>query len=405
MRSLTILPCTLAALAVIAESGCGGPPPSSPAIVTVGSSVITKARFERAMKPFTTPVRPSPTPEAPVTRHVTCDRTPQAGLDRKCRDELKQIKISVLEQLITARWLETAVRQGTLSINDSAVDASVRQQLQMMHDDRTLATLQRRLGITAQVIRSGVRYESLREALRRKVRTDARPVSANQVTAYYEAHRALFRSQPIPQPRHAIRTFLRQRHQAEVLKVFTDTYRAHTVCEPAYRIPHCNNGPAQRDDVTITAAGDLDSTPRNTEDLRIYRERVPGSSGTDTRKHGSLNTGTPELVVYVPSELTRPSRTPRTYRIRFACFDARGKRILRSISLWPWSGGETGGAGLEPHWPHFHQRVADDRTLMTIQRCQVSGTPEPLMGSVPHEPIRVTHPPYPWVNPASEGLV
>ena len=107
----------------------------------------------------------------------------------------------------------------------------------------------------------------------------------------------------------------------------------------------------------------------------------------------------PQILIYLPSELSVPEILPRERDVRLVCFNDEGEAVVRAGHEWP----ETPVFRHHPPIPHLHQPIATLALLESLDRCRMTGTRTPLEAVL--EPgVRTNHPPALLVNPAAQGV-
>lgn len=97
-----------------------------------------------------------------------------------------------------------------------------------------------------------------------------------------------------------------------------------------------------------------------------------------------------QLIVYLPTEVERPSMTSDSVYLSLDCFDVAGRRLLRNRLGWPSD---------SPY--HFHLPVPTP-IARGAKRCQLSGMPTTFEATVIDGPKDGSHPvgpPAPAVPP------
>jgi hypothetical protein len=101
-----------------------------------------------------------------------------------------------------------------------------------------------------------------------------------------------------------------------------------------------------------------------------------GGSDNELRIDESVSaTGSPEIVVNVPTKLNTPEEANNSSNVKLTCVDGGGKTVLATDQDWPFIN--------EPGYPlpHQHQPVTPSQ-LQRIAKCRLDGTKTKLEGNL-----------------------
>ena len=101
-----------------------------------------------------------------------------------------------------------------------------------------------------------------------------------------------------------------------------------------------------------------------------------GGSDNELRIDESVSaTGSPEIVVNIPTKLNTPAEANNSANVKLICVDGGGKTVLATDQDWPFI--------LEPGYPlpHIHQPVTPSQ-LQRIAKCRVEGLKTKLDGNL-----------------------
>lgn len=220
---------------VTALVACGGDDDNSVpgnAVASVDGTPITKAEYERWAKitaqgtatPGQDAVVPDPPSYARCVAALRRQARPRRGqpapsdvtLRAQCRTQNEQIVQGTMSSLIQQIWIEKEAEEQGVSVSD----AEVRRELaatrrQSFPTERDYERFLRQSGMTAADVEERIRVQALATKLTRKIQDSAPPVTAADISEYYERNRAQF---SLPERRDVELILTRTEAQAEEAK-------------------------------------------------------------------------------------------------------------------------------------------------------------------------------------------
>ena len=207
-RAFTKLLLPLAALAVglAVLSGCGNDVPSG-AVAKVGDATITQEEFDKWLSTAAkgnaqggTAAVPDPpdyekcvaakakTPVPKDQKQPTDD-----ALKKQCKSEYDALKKEVMQFLIQAEWVQQEAADQDIKVTDAQIKKSFEdQKKQAFPNDKQYNQFLASSGMTEEDILFRVRLDQLQQKLTQKVTEDAKKVSDEDLSAYYEKNKKRF---------------------------------------------------------------------------------------------------------------------------------------------------------------------------------------------------------------------
>jgi foldase protein PrsA len=178
----------LAALAsVLALKGCGDDVPRS-AVATVDGEPIERQSFDHWLRiAAKTGGGPDATVPAPPD-YANCDK-PKS----QCKAEYEALRDQVVQLLVSARWIEEEASDRGIAVDDSEVDKAFEaQKAQSFPNKGEFERFLKTSGQTTQDVLMRVRFDLLWNKIRDQVTKGDKPVTDEQVKAYFERNRERF---------------------------------------------------------------------------------------------------------------------------------------------------------------------------------------------------------------------
>jgi foldase protein PrsA len=202
----SILALAAASLGVAAFAGCGNDVPAG-AVAKVGDATITQDEFDKWLNTAAkgnaqggTAVVPDP-PEfkkciaAKAKTPVPKDQKQPSDEDLKkqCKSDYDQLKREVMQFLIQAEWVQQEAAEQDIKVTDAQIKKSFEdQKKQAFPDDKQYKEFLASSGMTEEDILFRVKLDQLQQKLTQKVTEDAKKVSDEDISAYYEKNKKRF---------------------------------------------------------------------------------------------------------------------------------------------------------------------------------------------------------------------
>jgi hypothetical protein len=241
-------------------------------VATVAGQEITLAQYQRAYRAQTQSIPSGGIPLDPpsytrcaaamarvysrlkASRRARAPSSPSpAALVRQCRARGAGIRQGVMAQLIQQRWLADEARTEGVTVSDSTVNAAVARQQRALGGPVAYKRYLARTGQSEQQARDSVRLVVTEQLLQQRRLGAQASISEQQVTAYFDAHRAEFMLPHHRAPKRSmyearIRLLLEQealaRSSASATAALERRWRAKTICARGYVVPLCANASA-----------------------------------------------------------------------------------------------------------------------------------------------------------------
>jgi foldase protein PrsA len=201
-----LLPLAALALGAAAFAGCGNDVPAG-AVAKVGDTTITQDEFDKWLNTAArgnaqgaAAVVPDPpdfqkcvaakgkTPVPKGQKKPTDD-----ALKKQCKSEYDQLKREVMQFLIQAEWVQQEAADQDIKVTDAQIKKSFEdQKKQAFQNDKQYQDFLASSGMTEKDILFRVKLDQLQQKLTQKVTDDAKKVSDEDVSAYYEKNKKRF---------------------------------------------------------------------------------------------------------------------------------------------------------------------------------------------------------------------
>jgi foldase protein PrsA len=202
----SILALAVATLGVAAFTGCGNDVPAG-AVAKVGDATITQDEFDKWLNTAAkgnaqggTAVAPDPpdykkcvaakskTPVPKGQKQPTND-----ALKKQCKSEYDALKREVMQFLIQAEWVQQEAADQDIKVSDKEIKKSFEdQKKQAFPNDKQYKEFLASSGMSEQDILFRVKLDQLQQKLTQKVTNDAKKVSDEDISAYYEKNKQRF---------------------------------------------------------------------------------------------------------------------------------------------------------------------------------------------------------------------
>jgi foldase protein PrsA len=201
-----LLPLAALVLGVAAFAGCGNDVPAG-AVAKVGDSTITQDEFDKWLN---TAARGNAqggaavVPDPPdYTKCVAAkSKTPvpkgqkkptEDALKKQCKTEYDQLKREVMQFLIQAEWVQQEAAEQDIKVTDAQIKKSFEdQKKQAFPNDKQYQEFLASSGMSEKDILFRVKLDQLQQKLTQKVTEDAKKVSDEDISAYYEKNKKRF---------------------------------------------------------------------------------------------------------------------------------------------------------------------------------------------------------------------
>ena len=201
-----LLPLAALVLGAAAFTGCGNDVPAG-AVAKVGDSTITQDEFDKWLNTAargnaqggaaTVPDPPdytkcvaakSKTPVPKGQKQPTDD-----ALKKQCKSEYDQLKREVMQFLIQAEWVQQEAADQDIKVTDAQIKKSFEdQKKQAFPNDKQYKEFLASSGMSEKDILFRVKLDQLQQKLTQKVTEDAKKVSDEDISAYYEKNKKRF---------------------------------------------------------------------------------------------------------------------------------------------------------------------------------------------------------------------
>jgi foldase protein PrsA len=202
----SILTLTAATLGVVALTGCGNDVPAG-AVAKVGDSTITQDEFDKwlgiAVKgqgqggAAAVPDPPdyekcvAAKKKTPVPKGQR--RPTDEALKKQCKTEYDGLKREVMQFLIQAEWVQQEAEQQDINISDKEISRALEdQKKQAFGNEKQYDEFLASSGMTEKDVLFRVELSQLQQKLTEKVTKDAKKVTDEDVSAYYEKNKKRF---------------------------------------------------------------------------------------------------------------------------------------------------------------------------------------------------------------------
>ena len=207
--TLSLLTLAAAVLGVVALSGCGNSVPAG-AVAKVGDSTITQDEFDKWMDIAVRGQSQQAGGAAPATPDppdfekcvAAKQKTPvpkgqkkptQDALKKQCKSEYDTLKREVMQFLIQGEWvLQEADKRGVEVKQPELEKALEDQKKQVFPNDKQYKQYLKTSGMTEQDVLFRVKLNELQQRLTQKVTEDAKKVTDEDISNYYEKNKKRF---------------------------------------------------------------------------------------------------------------------------------------------------------------------------------------------------------------------
>jgi foldase protein PrsA len=201
-----LLPLAALVLGAAAFAGCGNDVPAG-AVAKVGDATITQDEFDKWLNTAArgnaqggAAVVPDPpdytkcvaakskTPVPKGQKQPTDD-----ALKKQCKSEYDQLKREVMQFLIQAEWVQQEAADQDIKVTDTQIKKSFEdQKKQAFPNDKQYKEFLASSGMSEQDILFRVKLDQLQQKLTQKVTEDAKKVTDEDISAYYEKNKKRF---------------------------------------------------------------------------------------------------------------------------------------------------------------------------------------------------------------------
>jgi foldase protein PrsA len=200
-----LLPLAALVLGVAAFTGCGNDVPAG-AVAKVGDATITQDEFDKWLNTAArgnaqgAAVVPDPPDYSKCV--AAKGKTPvpkgqkqptEEALKKQCKSEYDQLKREVMQFLIQAEWVQQEAADQDIKVTDAQIKKSFEdQKKQAFPNDKQYKEFLASSGMSEKDILFRVKLDQLQQKLTQKVTEDAKKVSDEDISAYYEKNKKRF---------------------------------------------------------------------------------------------------------------------------------------------------------------------------------------------------------------------
>jgi foldase protein PrsA len=201
-----LLPLAALAIGVVAFAGCGNDVPAG-AVAKVGDATITQDEFDKWLNTAAKGNAQGGTAAVPdppdYTKCVAAkSKTPvpkgqkqpsDDALKKQCKTEYDALKREVMQFLIQAEWVQQEAADQDIKVTDAQIKKSFEdQKKQAFPNPKQYKQFLATSGMTEEDILFRVKLDQLQQKLTQKVTEDAKKVSDEDLSAYYEKNKKRF---------------------------------------------------------------------------------------------------------------------------------------------------------------------------------------------------------------------
>ncbi len=201
-----LLPLAALVLGVAAFAGCGNDVPAG-AVAKVGDSTITQDEFDKWLNTAArgnaqggAAVVPDPPDYTKCVAAKSKTPVPKGqkkptddALKKQCKTEYDQLKREVMQFLIQAEWVQQEAADQDIKVTDAQIKKSFEdQKKQAFPNDKQYQEFLASSGMSEKDILFRVKLDQLQQKLTQKVTEDAKKVSDDDISAYYEKNKKRF---------------------------------------------------------------------------------------------------------------------------------------------------------------------------------------------------------------------
>jgi foldase protein PrsA len=194
-------------LTAFAFSACGNDVPSG-AVATVGDETITQDEFDKWLQTAAqgqaqgsgAPAVPDPPDfdkcvaakkKQPVPKGQ--QKPSDGALKKQCETEYETLKTEVMQFLIQAEWVQQEAKNQDVNVSDKQIKQSFEdQKKQAFPNDKAYEQFLKTSGMTEDDILFRVRLDQLQQKLTAKITQDAKKVTDEDISAYYDKNKKRF---------------------------------------------------------------------------------------------------------------------------------------------------------------------------------------------------------------------
>ena len=197
-----------AVLGLVALSGCGNSVPAG-AVAKVGDSTITQNEFDKWMNiavkgQSQAPGGAAAVPEPPDFKSCVeaKKKTPvpkgqqqpsDADLKKQCKSEYDKLKSEVMQFLIQGEWVQMEADKRGIKLKPAELEKALEdQKKQVFPNDKQYQQFLKTSGMTEKDVLFRVKLNELQQRLFQDATEDAKKVSDEDVSAYYEKKKEQF---------------------------------------------------------------------------------------------------------------------------------------------------------------------------------------------------------------------
>jgi foldase protein PrsA len=193
-------------LSALAISACGNDVPSG-AVAKVGDETITQDEFDRWLRTAAQGQAQggaAPVPDPPSFEKCVAAKKKQplpkgqekpsdATLKKQCETEYDTLKTEVMQFLVQAAWVEQEAAAQDVKVSDKEIKQSFEdQKKQAFPTDKAYQDFLKTSGMTEEDILFRVKLDQLQQKLTAKVTQDAKKISEQDISEYYEKNKKRF---------------------------------------------------------------------------------------------------------------------------------------------------------------------------------------------------------------------
>ena len=206
--SQSLIALAAVALGAVAFAACGNDVPAG-AVAKIGDSTITQEEFDKWM---TIAVKgqsqqqggAAAVPEPPDFKKCVeaKKKTPvpkgqqkpsDSALKKQCKTEYDTLKREVMQFLIQGEWVQQEAEKRGVKVKDAELQKALEdQKKQVFPNDKQYQQFLKTSGMTNEDVLFRVKLNELQQRLTQKVTQDAKNVSNEDISTYYEKHKKQF---------------------------------------------------------------------------------------------------------------------------------------------------------------------------------------------------------------------
>ncbi len=201
-----LLPLAAVLVGVVAFAGCGNDVPAG-SVAKVGDATITQDEFDKWLNTAAKGNAQGGTAAVPdppdYTKCVAAkSKTPvpkgqkqpsDDALKKQCKTEYDALKREVMQFLIQAEWVQQEAADQNIKVTDAQIKKSFEdQKKQAFPNPKQYKQFLATSGMTEEDILFRVKLDQLQQKLTQKVTEDAKKVSDEDLSAYYEKNKKRF---------------------------------------------------------------------------------------------------------------------------------------------------------------------------------------------------------------------